>query len=88
MVTNLKKAVCDLDCFNCKFDDCINDLLEIEDYVESENLDRDIISERRQKKARKMSALAKKRKKRYFTKKSLQISALRLSSQPRTALRA
>ena len=61
------KTVCDMDCFNCKFDDCVNDTIEIEEYLESENLDRDIISRRSQKKARKMSEKAIERKKEYLS---------------------
>ena len=61
------KTVCDMDCFNCKYDDCVNDVIEIEEYVESENLDRDIISRRSQKKARKMSEKAIERKREYLS---------------------
>ena len=61
------KAVCDRDCFNCTFDDCVNDLIEIEDYIESENIDKDIIKKRRQKRNRKMSEKAVKRKKEYLS---------------------
>jgi len=62
-----KEAVCDLDCFNCKFEDCINDILEAEDYEESQKLDNTIMAQRRQKNARKMSLYAKNKKKEYFT---------------------
>ncbi len=61
------KAVCDRDCFNCAFDDCINDVIEIEDYIESENIDKGIIKKRGQKRNRKMSEKALKRKKEYLS---------------------
>ena len=61
------KSLCNMDCFNCKFEDCINDRLEIEDYRACENLDRNIIKERRQKKNRKLSAQAVKSKKEYHS---------------------
>lgn len=60
-----KKAVCDLDCFNCKFKDCVNDRLEIEDFRAAEKMDKNIINERRGKKNRKMSQYALKRKEEY-----------------------
>ena len=62
-----KKAVCDLNCFNCKFEDCINDRLEIEDFRSAEEIDKSIIHERKGKKAQKMSKYALKRKKEYHT---------------------
>ena len=61
------KNICDFDCFNCRFEDCINDRLEIEDYIAGENLDRSIITQRGQKKARKLSAQAIKSKKEYHS---------------------
>lgn len=61
------KYVCDLNCFECKFDDCINDRLERSDYEVSQSIDENIIQQRRGKKSRKMSSLAKKRKAEYKT---------------------
>lgn len=37
--------ICDRDCFNCKYDDCINDTLTYEDIKVSDQLDRDSINE-------------------------------------------
>lgn len=61
------KEICDRDCFNCKFEDCINDRMEIEDYIEGDKIDKDIIRERSQKKKRKLSPMAIKRKKEYHS---------------------
>lgn len=61
------KAICDMDCFNCKYEDCINDKLEFEDYVLSSYIDNDIILRRNGKIPRKMSEIAIKRKKEYKT---------------------
>ncbi len=60
-----EKKVCNIDCFNCEYEDCINDKLEIEDYLAGEKIDRDIIRDRSQKRKRKLSKLAIKRKKEY-----------------------
>ena len=30
------KNVCDRDCFNCRFDDCVNDVIEIDEYIDPE----------------------------------------------------
>ena len=30
--------ICDFDCFNCNFEDCINDELQISDYIVSEEI--------------------------------------------------
>lgn len=38
--------ICDMDCFNCKFEDCINDELEYEDYVRADKLSEEIKKER------------------------------------------
>lgn len=62
------RPVCDRDCFHCKFDDCINDRLEIEDYLESEKIDKTIIDAPRQKRSRKMTEKARLRKKEYHLK--------------------
>ena len=35
---------CDFDCFNCKYDDCINDTLTISDIEISDQLDRDALN--------------------------------------------
>ena len=32
--------ICNKDCFNCPFEDCINDKMDYEDYVESANRDK------------------------------------------------
>lgn len=61
------KALCNLDCFNCKYDDCINDRLEISDFTASEDIDKDIIRQRRGKDGRKMSKLALRRREEYKT---------------------
>ena len=61
------KFICDRNCFECKFDDCINDRLEREDYAVSHDIDDNIIKQRRDKKPRKLSPLAKKRKEEYRT---------------------
>ncbi len=37
--------MCDRDCFNCKYDDCINDTVVYEDIKVSDRLDRDVINE-------------------------------------------
>lgn len=34
--------ICDLDCANCKFDDCINDKLTLDDFKRSDELDKEI----------------------------------------------
>ena len=60
-----KKTVCDLNCFNCKFEDCINDRLEIEDFRSAEEIDKSIINERKRKKTQKLSQYAISRKKEY-----------------------
>lgn len=36
-------CVCDKDCFNCKFEDCINDELDQEDSAELDKLDEILI---------------------------------------------
>ena len=41
----MSKRLCDLDCFNCKYKDCINSTLTSEDYKLSKSLDKDIIKE-------------------------------------------
>ena len=46
------KSLCDLDCFNCKFKDCVNDRLEISDFESAESMDKDIIEHRGEKNAR------------------------------------
>jgi len=61
------KLVCDLNCFECKFEDCINDRLERSDYKISQSIDENIIKQRKDKKTRKLSALAIKRKEEYKT---------------------
>ncbi len=61
------KAVCDLNCFDCKFEDCVNDRLEIGDFRSGEELDREIMRERNPRKARKLSQQALKRKKQYHS---------------------
>ena len=38
--------ICDMDCFNCKFDHCINDKLTYEDYKQSDELSKEIKIER------------------------------------------
>lgn len=35
--------ICDRDCFNCKFDDCINDEFNYQDFVESRQMERDFL---------------------------------------------
>ncbi|MEE1279370.1 MAG: hypothetical protein UHH95_00885 [Oscillospiraceae bacterium] len=62
-----KKAVCDLNCFDCKFEDCINDRLEIDDFRLVEEMDKTIIDQRKEKKAQKLSKYALERKKAYKT---------------------
>lgn len=62
-----EKSVCSMDCFNCEYEDCVNERLEINDFVTSEEIDRNIIRERGQKKRRKMSALAKRKREEYKT---------------------
>ena len=61
------KQVCDLNCFDCKFSDCINDRLEHADFELSQSIDKNIIEQRENKKSRKLSPLAKKRKEEYRT---------------------
>ncbi len=61
------KAVCDMNCFNCKYEDCVNDKLEFDDYVLSNSIDKDIIIQRNEKITRKMSKYALQRKKEYKT---------------------
>ena len=42
--------ICNKDCFNCPFDDCINDEMDYEDYVESANRDKDLRSTSKRRK--------------------------------------
>ena len=63
-----EKNVCNMDCFNCKYKDCINNKIELEEYLESEKIDRNIINERGQKRNRKLSNLAIKKKREYREK--------------------
>lgn len=57
--------LCDLDCFNCKFVDCVNSRLEMDDYKSAEEMDKNIIEHRSEKKTRKLSKYAQIRKKEY-----------------------
>ena len=59
------KAVCDMDCFNCKYEDCINDRLELFDFVLSNSIDKSIIIYEKGKKTRKLSNFAIERKNAY-----------------------
>ena len=61
------KFICDMNCFDCKFDDCINDSLVHADFTASQGIDDNIIEQRKDKKRRKLSPLAKKRKEEYRT---------------------
>jgi len=36
-------SVCDRDCFHCKYDDCILEELEAEDYAEQRRIEREIV---------------------------------------------
>ena len=47
-----KNAICDHDCFNCKFDDCIADDMTPEEWAESQRRDRDTNLTPEQKKQR------------------------------------
>ena len=38
-----KTEICDLDCFNCKYPDCINDEFDYRDIVESRQMERDFL---------------------------------------------
>ena len=60
-----KKSICDFDCFNCKFEDCVNGRLEKEDYESAEKMDKNIIEHRGEKNTRKLSEFALIRKKEY-----------------------
>lgn len=59
------KTLCNLDCFNCKFKDCVNDRLEIEDFRSAQKMDKNIIECRGEEKTRKLSQYALIRKKEY-----------------------
>lgn len=59
------KPLCDLNCFNCKFKDCVNDRLEITDFKSVEEMDKNIIEHRGEKNTRKLSEYALIRKKEY-----------------------
>lgn len=59
------KPRCDLDCFNCKFKDCINSQLELSDFNSAQEMDKNIIEHRPEKKTRKLSQYALIRKKEY-----------------------
>ena len=48
--------ICNKDCFNCPFEDYINDKMDYEDYVESANRDKDL---RSTSKSRKLAAQKK-----------------------------
>lgn len=37
----MKKEICNYDCFNCIYDDCINDSLSYNDYKQSKALDKE-----------------------------------------------
>ena len=37
----MKKEICNYDCFNCVYDDCINDSLTYNDYKQSKALDKE-----------------------------------------------
>ncbi|MBQ9937090.1 MAG: hypothetical protein IJO86_02035 [Oscillospiraceae bacterium] len=65
------KKICDFDCFNCKYSDCINDRLEYDDYLAVEKIDKLIIDKRENAGRRKMSKLAMERKKAYHTENPL-----------------
>lgn len=47
---NRRGPVCDKDCFNCKFEDCIYDELDAVDYAESSRLDKELTQTAKQKK--------------------------------------
>lgn len=61
------KPLCNLDCFNCRFVDCVNDRLEMEDYKSAEKMDKNIIEHRDGEKTRKLSQFALMRKKEYHS---------------------
>lgn len=44
------KPVCDHDCFNCKYDDCICDDMTLDDYAEARDRDYDLTHTTKQKK--------------------------------------
>ena len=60
------KFPCNFDCFNCKFKDCVNDRLDIDDFKSAEEMDKNIIEHRNEKKTRKLSQYALIRKKEYW----------------------
>lgn len=39
--------ICDKDCLNCKYSDCICDEYELIDFIDSESLDKEIIDNRK-----------------------------------------
>ena len=41
----MSKEVCNMDCFNCQYEDCIKDYLTIDEYALSKELDKDIVRE-------------------------------------------
>lgn len=49
-------AVCDKDCFHCKFDDCVNDRMDAEDYRESREREKELTAT---PKSRKLAARRK-----------------------------
>ena len=51
-----ENAVCNKDCFNCPYDDCINDELDYEDYRAQTENDKAIKDELRGEKSRKVAA--------------------------------
>ena len=71
-MTAKKKPVCDKDCLNCVFDDCINDEMDAGDYAAARELERDFIFP---KTARQESNAAK--KKAYYEENRESIAAKR-----------
>lgn len=67
-----KKAVCNKDCFNCPYPDCVNGTLDMEDYAEAAALDAALMASERGttyksvKKSPEQAAKASARRKKYY----------------------
>ena len=58
----MKRRICDKDCLNCRFDDCINDEMDAQDYQESDRRDKLCQSEAKRKMRAKNKAAYEKRR--------------------------